>query len=479
MPDTFDELVIWHCEDCKPSPPYHFTSPTHDPSPPQDEDPPSLALGRTTPSPPYHFTSPTHDPSPPQDEDPPSLALVRTTPSPPYHVTSPTHDPSPPQDEDPSSFALVRITRPRTKRQNKMKHVSSEASEKDNKSVSPFKRLNRCIVLGLTKPVPKYLQLQEKVVASLEPVKTTKSQQSIEPPSDSDSRANQVTPKSAELDTSCFLTKGIVKRKRDTARVAAKPKKQKTERSIEHSSCESSCTDAALKNEEDITHTEDGLTCGPDHDKLVSKSISSENESNGCAYASQSDYLENDDDKVARPILEPTWWGSFCITETDYDVFEGFRCHRSIKTGKKVHDEATTLPPLLSFEMHSRALLWPKSFFDSPPADDKIAIYFFPCDTRNKRFEQLVNDMIDEDLAMKTDSRNAELLIFTSKVLPQEYWRFQGNYYLWGVFRRKKNDVPVANHRKNGNEVLTEEEPLKRAKTIECHSPQSPLCTNR
>lgn len=33
-----------------------------------------------------------------------------------------------------------------------------------------------------------------------------------------------------------------------------------------------------------------------------------------------------------------------------------------------------------------------------------------------------MNDMISKELAMRVDVQNAELLIFTSRILPMEFW---------------------------------------------------------
>ncbi|KAM0033970.1 putative chromatin regulator PHD family [Helianthus debilis subsp. tardiflorus] len=463
MPETFDEFVTWYCEDCEQPVPYHFTPP-------------------------------------------------------------PEHDPSPSHNDDPPNSALVKKTTPLKKKQKKKKSLkkrklASLVEKEDDKCVSRRNKFTQDVVLGLVKRDRKSLPVQKTVAASLPDVQTkdedpllAKNEVSCPPETakSNDQKCAETLSNSllkeasansdrkyAELDNG-FSTKGIVKRKRDTTRVAAKTKKQKIEKSSEHSSCESSCTDATLKNEKDVTHTEEELKCGPDNDKMVSNSSSIENQLNtrsnefiGSAYASQSDYMQNNmqciKNQPARPWQDPIWRGSFNITQTDYDLFEGLVGHLSTRACKKVIDEATTLSSMLSLEMHPKADLWPKSFSHSPPSDGSIALYFFPHHRKNERdFEQLVDDMIDKDLAMKASAKNAEMLIFTSKVLPQPFWRFQGNYYLWGVFRGKKNDVPVANHSDNhvlsansGNEVTSEKEDCKRVKTIESRSPQSPLCNYR
>ncbi|CAH1412724.1 unnamed protein product [Lactuca virosa] len=146
----------------------------------------------------------------------------------------------------------------------------------------------------------------------------------------------------------------------------------------------------------------------------------------------------------ARPIIDPIWRGSFKVLGTDYDdLFEGFVGHLSDKACGKVFEEANMMPSLLILEMHPKTFLWPKSFQDCEPSDDHIGLYFFPGDPINeKAFDGLVLEMMDDDLAMRAASTNADLLIFTSSVLPKSFRRFRGKYYLWGVFRTKKNDGP-------------------------------------
>ncbi|KAJ9564863.1 hypothetical protein OSB04_000829 [Centaurea solstitialis] len=130
-----------------------------------------------------------------------------------------------------------------------------------------------------------------------------------------------------------------------------------------------------------------------------------------------------------QPIIDPIWRGSFTILDTDYDQFEGFVAHLSTKACEKVYKEANMLPSLLQLEMHPKTVLWPKSFQECEPSDVNIALYFFPGDPINeKNFDHLVIDMMNEGLAMKAMATNAELLIFTSIVLPQFLWRLDARY---------------------------------------------------
>ncbi|WJX34196.1 hypothetical protein P8452_22330 [Trifolium repens] len=61
---------------------------------------------------------------------------------------------------------------------------------------------------------------------------------------------------------------------------------------------------------------------------------------------------------------------------------------------------------------------------------------------RRRRFEryydQLVDEMISNDLAIRARVEKVELLIFPSTMLPSQYKRFQSKYYLWGIFKRKQ-----------------------------------------
>lgn len=142
----------------------------------------------------------------------------------------------------------------------------------------------------------------------------------------------------------------------------------------------------------------------------------------------------------AMPLVDFIWRGSFNIRNEEYETFDGLLAHLSVKACQKVYEEASLFPALLQLEMLPKSDVWPKSFTISEPTDDNIALYFFPSDTRcEKEFDQLVEQMIGEELALRAIVTNAELLVFTSTELPLLYWRFQGKYYLWGVFKAKRD----------------------------------------
>ncbi|XP_071711930.1 PHD finger-containing protein 1 [Rutidosis leptorrhynchoides] len=449
-----DELVIWFCEDCKPAGPYKRTVPKD--------------------------------------------VLLQ------------------PQKENPTNSTLLKTTFPKKKRQKKRKrpkrkivplvvrddNVSCRDEDKPNRDHQSFTKdtvrkapwmsdPRRYVVLALAKPKPESTQdschpLKKCVVqksvkttpCKKKPKKKKKKQQKKK--NKSISERNQISPcveevvlkkpssESVEMDM-CFPLDVSETRKRDATCLGETTnnnnKSQKSLNSIQHSSCDSSCSNATVKDTEYVTHCVDddqGFEVEHEDDELKMKKEDNDGrvgtlndmpkEQNvsvdgdgvdGCKLVDIEVNLQCSPYEPARPVLEPVWRGSFEITQTDYELFEGFVGHLSSKACYMVCAEATTLPSMLSLQMQPKTDLWPKSFLDSQPSDENIALYFFPGNLKNERgFEQLVNDMIDEDLAMKATAKNAELLIFTSRVLPQSFWRFQGNYYLWGVFRRKRNDSP-------------------------------------
>ncbi|XP_074371250.1 PHD finger-containing protein 1-like [Apium graveolens] len=163
--------------------------------------------------------------------------------------------------------------------------------------------------------------------------------------------------------------------------------------------------------------------------------------SDGCEilYLDNPTPLQQDLQIPAQPVEDPIWRGDFVISNKKKNNYDGFVAHISNKACSKVCEEARSLNKLLHFEMHPKSDVWPKSFQKSPPGDENIALYFLPADIGSEKvFDGLVEYMMGHELGLKATVENAELLLFTSIELPLLYWRFQGRYYLWGVFRGKQ-----------------------------------------
>ncbi|TXG62476.1 hypothetical protein EZV62_009470 [Acer yangbiense] len=142
----------------------------------------------------------------------------------------------------------------------------------------------------------------------------------------------------------------------------------------------------------------------------------------------------------ARPMTKPIWNGSLSLMSSEkYRTVGGLVAHLSSLACCKVFEEAKLLPGLLCLDLLPRSSVWPKSYEKIGPSDDSIGLFLFPNNERDEKvYNSLVNDMISQDLAMRGSVKNAELLIFTSQILPLHLWTFTDKSYLWGVFRGKK-----------------------------------------
>ncbi|XP_058188959.1 uncharacterized protein LOC131306621 isoform X1 [Rhododendron vialii] len=202
--------------------------------------------------------------------------------------------------------------------------------------------------------------------------------------------------------------------------------------------------------------------------------------------------LENNYHLHAQPVSDRIWRGSFSIRKKIFGIFDGVVAHLSSKACQKVCKVAALLPAVLYLEMLPKSALWPENFQKSEPSDEHIGLYFF---AESKWYEWvfdcLVDDMIDQDLAMRASVKNAELLVFPSAELPLQYWKFQGKYYLWGVFRKKQDssfhladqglqvekgntELVVYSNSENGVDT-GDERNLSLTKTRDAQSPRSPL----
>ncbi|XP_038989195.1 uncharacterized protein LOC103714318 [Phoenix dactylifera] len=143
--------------------------------------------------------------------------------------------------------------------------------------------------------------------------------------------------------------------------------------------------------------------------------------------------------ELVRPMIVCVWSGCFEICNEAYGPI---KAHLSNKACEKVCITAAKLPPVLQMAKLSKLEAWPRSFKNSPPMGGNIALYFFPHNTRAKlMLDRLLCDVISKDLVLKVVLNEAELLIFPSIILPEVYHRFQGSFYLWGVFKGRQ--VPV------------------------------------
>ncbi|XP_019233991.1 PREDICTED: uncharacterized protein LOC109214522 [Nicotiana attenuata] len=158
--------------------------------------------------------------------------------------------------------------------------------------------------------------------------------------------------------------------------------------------------------------------------------------------------LESANYLPAQPVIEPIWRGCFLFnreSETSINIV----AHISDKACEKAAKAAKGLPMNLDVKILAKSDVWPKSFLRSPPTDNSIALYLFPeLESDENAYDALLEEAIENDLAMSTTIDDLEVLMFSSRELPQKDWRIRRKYYLWGVFRRKQRshpNIPIAN----------------------------------
>ncbi|KAH9322164.1 hypothetical protein KI387_016803, partial [Taxus chinensis] len=136
------------------------------------------------------------------------------------------------------------------------------------------------------------------------------------------------------------------------------------------------------------------------------------------------------------------WRGSFEIIDkiSGHQIFDGMQAHPSNKASPKVYEVSKKFPSQLLLEQVQRCDAWPKRFQNSPPTDEDIALYILPVEIESCKIQyfELLEATIKQDLTLRVYLEFAELLIFSSKQLPESYHRYNGQMYLWGVFRGGK-----------------------------------------
>ncbi|XP_058779039.1 uncharacterized protein LOC131653029 [Vicia villosa] len=140
-----------------------------------------------------------------------------------------------------------------------------------------------------------------------------------------------------------------------------------------------------------------------------------------------------------QPIADPIWRGSLQVFNKSFDRISGLMGHLSTLASPKVLEEASHLPDVLYANLLQRSAVWPESFKKFGTNNQSIGLYFFPENERVERYyDQLVDEMISKDLAIRVMVEKTELIIFPSTLLPRQYKRFHSKYYLWGIFKRKQ-----------------------------------------
>ncbi|KAH0456566.1 hypothetical protein IEQ34_014473 [Dendrobium chrysotoxum] len=161
----------------------------------------------------------------------------------------------------------------------------------------------------------------------------------------------------------------------------------------------------------------------------------------------------------AIPKLEFIWQGSFNILRSDGfpQSFDGIQAHVSTCASHRVLEAASVVPSKIQLEEVSQTSSWPLQYQGIGPKEENIALFYFAKDNDSyeKSYSSLLNKMLKNDLALRGKLDDAELLIFTSKMLPTCSQRWNMLYYLWGMFiSKRKHGLPTQKKNCESNLVI-------------------------
>ncbi|KAJ0244584.1 Uncharacterized protein HA466_0191990 [Hirschfeldia incana] len=144
----------------------------------------------------------------------------------------------------------------------------------------------------------------------------------------------------------------------------------------------------------------------------------------------------------AIPEHEYIWQGDMEVQKSRYlsATHCGMQAYISTLASPKVAEVVNQFPVKVTLNEVPRLSTWPSQFQDGGAKEGHVALFFFAKDIESyeKSYKPLVDNMIQKDLALKGSLEGVELLIFASNQLPQNCQRWNMFFFLWGVFRGKK-----------------------------------------
>ncbi|CAH8271313.1 unnamed protein product [Arabidopsis lyrata] len=144
----------------------------------------------------------------------------------------------------------------------------------------------------------------------------------------------------------------------------------------------------------------------------------------------------------AIPDHEFIWQGDLEVRKirNQSAMHRGMQAHLSTLASPRVAEVVNKFPETFSLNEVPRESSWPEQFEKLGTKEDHIALFFFAKDIESyeRNYKPLVDNMIKNDLALKGNLDNVDLLIFASNQLPSKCQRWNMLYFLWGVFQGRK-----------------------------------------
>ncbi|KAH0467267.1 hypothetical protein IEQ34_004505 [Dendrobium chrysotoxum] len=144
-------------------------------------------------------------------------------------------------------------------------------------------------------------------------------------------------------------------------------------------------------------------------------------------------------DEKLHHAVEACWRGAFEVVDLVTQFHGPVNGHLPCQVSPKVYDASKHLPGTLQFKIHSRERVWPKIFKLNPPTEDDVALYF----RHKENYAHFIQHIDSHDYALQGFVADVELLLFTSAQLQIDSQIFDGDIYLWGVFRHFKQKKAI------------------------------------
>ncbi|CAN7075891.1 unnamed protein product [Brassica oleracea var. botrytis] len=198
----------------------------------------------------------------------------------------------------------------------------------------------------------------------------------------------------------------------------------------------------------------------------------------------------------AIPEHEYIWQGEMEVRKSRNPsaMHCGMQAYLSTLASPKVAEVVNQFPVKVTLNEVPRLSTWPSQFQDIGAKEGHVALFFFAKDIESyeRSYKPLVDNMIQKDLALKGYLEGVELLIFASNQLPRNCQRWNMFFFLWGVFRGKKEKcpdplnknkpLPASNFLPNMGRVFStredfyNENPSNRESSINCPSSRMQSC---
>ncbi|KAF1001935.1 ASI1-immunoprecipitated protein 2-like isoform X2 [Apium graveolens] len=146
----------------------------------------------------------------------------------------------------------------------------------------------------------------------------------------------------------------------------------------------------------------------------------------------------------AIPEHDYIWQGCFEVQRSGKlaERYDGFQAHLSACASPRVLETVNKFPSTVLLNEVPRWSAWPIQFEENGVNEDHIALYFFArdCKSYEKGYKSVLDTIMRNDLALKGNVDGVEILIYSSNQLPMKYQRWNMMFFLWGVFRGKRNN---------------------------------------